>query len=165
MSEDTQTRLVLLRHAQAADAPGTDDALRPLLPAGESEAVAVGRWLRASAVSPDLVLCSPALRARQTWDLAAGELEAASAVAYDERIYDADAALLTVVRETGDDTVRTLLLVGHNPGVHRLAYDLTGADELRDRFPAASLAAIRVSGSWAALASDSAELEAFVQST
>lgn len=154
--------LVLLRHARAADAPGMDDADRPLLPAGESEAVAAGRWLRTSGVLPDIVLCSSALRARQTWDLAAGELQAVPAVTYDERIYDADAPLLSLVRESADDTVRTLLLVGHNPGIHRLAHELTGADELRDGFPAASLAVIGVSGSWAALASDTAELVAFV---
>lgn len=154
-------RLVLLRHAAAASSVGLDDAERPLTDAGERDASAVGRWLRASGIFPDLVLCSSARRASQTWHSAAAELRRPPPVTHDQRIYRADEpTLLDIVRET-DDNVCTLLLVGHNPPIHQLAADLTGAEEVRGRFPAAAVAVVSVAASWAVLAADSADLAAF----
>lgn len=166
-------QLLLLRHAEAASAPGLDDVDRSLTGRGEADAAAVGRWLCVAGVSPGLVLCSPARRARQTWAAAAGVMRGSDpgsgqdqslppAVSYEERIYDADdAALEHLIRET-DDTVRALLLVGHNPAVHRLAYDLSGSDELRDSFPAAALALLTASRGWSELTPASTTLTSFV---
>lgn len=155
-------RLLLLRHAQAASAPGLSDIERPLTERGERDATAVGSWLSASEVAPHLVLCSTARRARRTWGLAAGQLGSAPPVSYDPRIYEADdGGLLALVQET-DDATHTLLLVGHNPAVHELVIGLTRAGEVQDHFPAASLAVVGVSSGWAHLARDRATLSAFV---
>jgi phosphohistidine phosphatase len=68
--------LILLRHAKSAWPADTADAARPLAARGLRDAPAVGRWLQANAPEIDQVVCSPADRAAQTWDLAAVELDA-----------------------------------------------------------------------------------------
>lgn len=111
--------LILLRHAHAEPAAsGQADFDRPLSPQGLAEAEAAGRWLVAQGLVPDLVLCSPARRTRET-------LEAVMAVAgYAEQrlepaIYDATPGTLFGVLQAHGEAER-LLLVGHNPGVERL---------------------------------------------
>ncbi|WP_431044796.1 SixA phosphatase family protein [Streptomyces sp. P1-3] len=66
--------LVLLRHAKSAWPDGVDDQERPLAPRGRRDAPAAGRWLRDVGRVPDLAICSPARRTRETWELAAREL-------------------------------------------------------------------------------------------
>jgi len=93
---------------------------------GERDAPAVGRWLRAHVPGIDLTVCSPAVRTRQTWRLAAGELDGIPELRLDERVYDAEVAdLLSVLHEL-PDTARTVALVGHNPGLSELVHVLTG---------------------------------------
>src|SRR6266508_2923118 len=93
----SERTLLVLRHAKSDWPDGVPDAERPLAGRGRREAPLVGRWLRESGHIPDLVVCSPALRARQTWELVAGELgEAGEApeVRFDERVYDEPASQL-----------------------------------------------------------------------
>lgn len=112
--------LILLRHAHAeATAPGQSDLDRPLSAEGNAEAEAAGRWLRERALAPDLALCSPARRTRET-------LEAVLAqVGYvdqrlEEEIYEASPGTLAALVDRHREVDR-LLLVGHNPGLERLA--------------------------------------------
>src|ERR687890_227229 len=82
-------RLMLLRHAKSSWAdPGRDDRDRPLSPRGVRAARSMGRVMRERALIPDLVLCSPARRARDTWKLAAEELKAKPRLLIEEAIYD-----------------------------------------------------------------------------
>ena len=112
-------RLLLIRHAQAAD--GGVDADRPLTARGEERAAAIGSWLADADLVPDLVLVSPARRAAQTWERASASLPPDLRSAVDERIYENTVdGLLDVVRETPED-VRTVAVVGHNPSVGELA--------------------------------------------
>ncbi|MBX6767935.1 MAG: histidine phosphatase family protein [Actinomadura rubrobrunea] len=134
--------LLVLRHAKAVPGGGTPDIERALAGRGRRDAAAAGAWLRENGLTPDLVLCSPAVRTRETLEL----LEVPAEVRYEPQIYDNDAdALLTLVRETDDD-VRSVLLVGHNPSVHQLVHDLTGAAP--DSFPTCALAVIEWEGGW-----------------
>ena len=111
--------LILLRHAHAESATsGQDDRARPLSPAGLAEARAAGDWLREHGLAPDRVLCSPALRTRQTLD-ALGETGCAD-VREDEAIYEASPGSLIALADAHGDA-RRLLLVGHNPGLEQLA--------------------------------------------
>lgn len=152
-------RLIVLRHAKSAWPEGVPDHRRPLAPRGRRDAPAAGRALAEADSLPDLALCSPALRARQTWDLAAAEWGTPPPVRYEPRLYEADAAeLLDVVRETPPE-VETLLLVGHNPGLEDLVLELAddgldGAlDEVRVKFPTAAIAVLAWHGhTWHALA-------------
>lgn len=119
---------MLVRHAEA-EPPGHDDRGRRLAPAGAEDAVALGDWCRTCGLAPDLVLVSPAVRARETLERAA----VGGRVVVREDLYDAGAtALREVVAETGDD-VGTLVLVGHNPGMSRLAWELDDTPAARER--------------------------------
>ena len=112
--------LILLRHAHAEPAAdGQPDLDRPLTVQGLAEAQAAGRWLAEQGLVPDRVLCSPARRARETLEAV---LEATGYVEQrlDERIYEATAGTLAELADAHRDTER-LLLVGHNPGLERLA--------------------------------------------
>lgn len=150
-----ERRLVLLRHAKSDWSTGDPDEQRPLAARGRRDAPAAGRWLRKQAGPIDLVVCSPATRARQTWDLAAGELDRLPSVRYDERVYDADAAeLLRLVRELPDD-VHSVVIVGHNPGMEDLASLVTGENHTMST---SSIAVLTWHGTWAEIEPGTARL-------
>jgi phosphohistidine phosphatase len=118
--------LVLLRHAKSAWPQGVPDHERPLSGRGRRNASRVGSWLREAGWAPELVICSTALRARETWQRAESQLGAASRTSFDPRVYLGSARdLLAVIRETPAGC-RRLLLVGHNPAVHDLGLMLAG---------------------------------------
>ena len=73
MASSPARRLVLLRHAKSDWPDDVPDHERPLARRGRRDAPAAGRWLRKSGYVPDLVLCSTARRARETWQLAEEE--------------------------------------------------------------------------------------------
>ena len=138
--------LILLRHAKSAWPEGVRDEKRPLAPRGRRDAPAAGRWLRDHAPGIDLVVCSPALRAAETWHLAAGELDPPPPLRQDDRLYEATAGdLLAVTRELPPE-VSTALLVGHNPGLEDFLAVLAGA---RHPLKTAAIAVITAPGSWA----------------
>ena len=138
--------LILLRHAKSDWSGDEADVDRPLAKRGRRQAPEAGRWLAANIDRVDLAVVSPASRARSTWDLVAAELPVPPPTRIDDRVYAAsDAELLAVVRELSDD-LRTVVLVGHNPGLEELASSLTG-DETP--LPTSALAVIVVPGAWA----------------
>ena len=152
--------LLVLRHAKAAGEPGVNDSERPLTSGGRRDAGAAGQWLLARDIAPDLVLCSSARRAIQTWEQVSVALEGAApgkdAVSFERRLYDAGAHdLLDRVNEQPDDAA-TVLTVGHNPASGQLVAWLTGRSDIA--FPACALAVIRLGESWAAAAPGGGEL-------
>ncbi|MER6331660.1 histidine phosphatase family protein [Streptomyces sp. NPDC001034] len=161
-------RLVVLRHAKSARPEGVPDSRRPLAPRGLRDAPAAGRALAEADLLPDLALCSTAVRARQTWQLASAEWGTPPPVRYEPRLYGADVpALLDVVRETPPE-VETLLLVGHNPGLEDLLLTLAGdglddtLERLRTKFPTSAVAVLAWRGTgWPALAPGVALLTSF----
>jgi phosphohistidine phosphatase len=143
-------RLMLLRHAKSSwTDPGRDDRDRPLSPRGIKAAPAIGAYMRKEKLFPDLVLCSPARRARDTWTLAAEALKAAPKLIVDDAIYDFGngGRLLDSLRHKGNGA-KSVLLVGHNPSLERLALRLVGKSDktLKDRiakkYPTGALAVI-----------------------
>ncbi|MEU3254594.1 histidine phosphatase family protein [Streptomyces sp. NPDC006997] len=161
-------RLVVLRHAKSAWPDGVPDHDRPLAPRGRRDAPAAGRVLAEAGRLPDLVLCSTAVRARQTWELAAAQVTTLPRVRHDPRLYAADVpALLAAVHEVPSE-VGTLLLVGHNPGLADLVRVLAGdgvddaLDRLRAKFPTSGLALLSWYGpTWRALVPGAALLTRF----
>ena len=121
--------LTLLRHAKSDwGDPGLDDFDRPLNERGRRDAPAVGRFFERAGLTPDLMVSSPARRARQTCDLFAQEAGYKTRIRWEEAIYAASSeTLLEVVRSLPDDAGH-VLLVGHNPGFEDLAGALIGAD-------------------------------------
>jgi len=112
--------LILLRHAHAEPAAdGLADLDRPLTALGLAEAQAAGRWLAQQKLVPDRVLCSPARRARETL---AAVLESLGNVEQrlEAEIYEGTPGTLSELADGNRDADR-LLIVGHNPGLERLA--------------------------------------------
>jgi phosphohistidine phosphatase len=141
----TARTLLILRHATAANTPEDADERRPLTRTGLAEAARVGRAL--AGLKPEHVLCSTALRTRQTWQQISGELPARPKVEFEPLIYAAGPETLRELVWATDPDVTTLLLIGHNPAVHELAWSLLG-DQAPRSFPPASLAIVTFTGSW-----------------
>ena len=138
--------LTLLRHAKSGwDDPSLSDFARPLNARGRGAARAMGRAMRGLGLAWDRILASPAARVSETID---GLAEAYGPLApvYDDSVYLASLeTLLALVRAT-DDAHTTLLVVGHNPGMERLALLLTKSGALHDeialKYPTGALAEI-----------------------
>lgn len=137
--------LLLLRHAKSDwSRPEIGDHDRDLAPRGLKAARRMGRLLRKHGLVPDLVLCSTALRAQRTWDIAAAELDRPPPRRDLRGLYLATPAqMLAAIRRQQPGR---LLLVGHDPGMHQLALQLAATGEpealasLRGKFPTAALA-------------------------
>jgi len=160
--------LVLLRHAKAVPPESMPDEERPLTARGRTDARAAGRWLVAQGIHIDLVLCSPAQRTRETWQEAASAGATATDVWYDRQIYNATVEeLLDVLREVPAES-KTVLLVGHAPGVpwlaDQLAVDSTrpARVELTQQYPTSGLTVLHHTLAWADLAPDAADLVDYV---
>jgi phosphohistidine phosphatase len=115
-------QLLLLRHAKSAwDTEAATDFARPLNKRGERDAPRVGRWLRQQGLIPDYVVSSPAERAKQTALRVCKELDLGEErLHWDPRIYEAPPGELLRVLADCPETARTVLLVGHNPGLELL---------------------------------------------
>jgi len=174
MTQPPNRRLVLLRHAKSAW-PDVPDHDRPLAGRGIRAAPVMGRWLRDAGLVPDLVLCSTARRARETWQYAQTGLAAKPPVRFEDKIYGEDGTgLLALIREVPPAT-DTVLLIGHNPAIEDLALMLAdpgaagpGAaapgdlERMRAKFPTAAIAVLQIAGAWRGLAPGQAVLTAFV---
>jgi phosphohistidine phosphatase len=164
--------LMLLRHAKASLAEtGQDDLERPLNDRGKRAAAAVGRYMASNALAPQLVLCSPARRTRETWGLVAGELPATPEIVIAAEIYDFGdgKALMECLRHRAG-TAQSVLLVGHNPSIGELAQTLIGSgngklrERLEKKYPTAALAVFSFDlGNWKSLAAGSGTLLHFVR--
>lgn len=138
--------LVLFRHARAAPVAGREDHARALDAAGRRAAAAMGRRLAALAIRPDRVLCSSALRAIESWEEAREAWAEPPPVTEARALYLADADdLLETIWEV-ETAIETLMVVGHNPGLHHFALALIAEGEaealarLGRGFPAGAVA-------------------------
>jgi phosphohistidine phosphatase len=119
--------LLLLRHAKSSRKDnGVRDFDRPLNQRGLKTAPSIGRLMRKRKLQPDLVLSSPAERARQTTQLVIEAAGLKTELRYDERIYEASVERLLEVVSQLDDETGIVMLVGHNPGLEELLEMLTG---------------------------------------
>lgn len=119
-----KARLILLRHAKSdwdSGVPGDFD--RPLAPRGRKDAPRMGKWMRDNGIIPDLVLCSPAARARETLAAANDELGVGHIV-YEDGIYGASRGDLLGLIEQYSRRCGNLMITGHNPGLDELLYFL-----------------------------------------
>ena len=137
-------QLRLLRHAKSSwSDPSLDDHERPLARRGREAATRVGVHLREEQIRPGLVLCSSAVRTRQTLDLL--QLPPKVDVRIEDGLYDADAEVLLDRLGRISDKVQSVLLIGHNPAIQDAAISLAGgADALVGKFPTAAMADLQL---------------------
>lgn len=187
MSTAPTRRLILFRHAKAEQpGPGQPDADRPLTRRGLLDAGAGGQELARIGV-PDVVVCSPTRRTRQTWRAAleglTGQLRALAAeqedgvapaaphpqTSYPQSLYQASVFdIVEAVRKAGGDA-EVVAVVGHEPTLSEAALALAGAGSdaealkhLRSGFSTAAIAVLAVEQEWSALAPGDGRLEEFV---
>ena len=162
---------MLLRHAKSSlAAAGQGDFDRPLSGRGQSAATAMGRYMASKEAMPQLVLCSPARRARETLGLLAGELKAMPETLIVPEIYDFGdgKALIESLRDRAG-AAQSVLLVGHNPPIGALAQNLAGKgsgllrERLRLKYPTAGLAVFSFDfDNWQSLAANTGTILRFV---
>ena len=163
-------QLLLLRHAKSSwDDASLADIDRPLSARGEKSARRIGRHMADAGLAPDLVLCSPSRRTRDTLELVQRSSGLTLSIVVEPRIYLAEfRALLALVRAAPDEVER-LMLVGHDPGLPRLAIALTRgqhdalSERLKAKFPTGALAVLSCEAeSWRGAKPGTCRLEAFV---
>ncbi|MDZ4688567.1 MAG: histidine phosphatase family protein [Planctomycetaceae bacterium] len=149
--------LLLLRHAKSGwDQPQLADHDRPLTKRGIKAARRMGRLIVDDAIALDAVLCSTAVRARETWNHVRESMSelgrtppSASFVA---ELYHCELEQFAPIIGSAPDTARTLLLIGHNPGLEELLAQLTGEDH---QAPTATLAVLELDiAAWTEFASN-----------
>jgi phosphohistidine phosphatase len=151
--------LYLLRHAKSDwSDPSLADRDRPLAGRGRRAAAAMAEHVRAAGIRPELVLCSPARRARETTE--AVLRGAGASVTLDEELYGADVDELVARISRLPDSIDSAMVVAHNPSLHELVERLSG-DEI-EKFPTGALATFTL-GAWADIETAGAHLEGIVR--
>ena len=161
--------LLLLRHAKAVAHARGGDIERELAPRGRREAGLLGRHMLGKGLLPDLALVSASARTRETVALLMAQWPAPAPLDIKRGLYLAEAPAMLDALRAAPDEARTLMVVGHNPGMAELAMNLTagGAPEARMRlmagFPTCALAVLECPGeSWAELTFQGARLVDFI---
>jgi phosphohistidine phosphatase len=117
-------RLILLRHGKAEpDSASGEDFDRRLSSRGARESAEMGAHLADMGFRPDLALISPAARTRETWEAMQASFPDAQVRPCDE-LYHAEADVIRRTAEQADGEARTVMVVGHNPGLQELALSL-----------------------------------------
>jgi len=163
-------QLLLLRHAKSSwDDAALPDRDRPLNKRGRRSALAMRQAMREFGLLPDLVLVSPAKRTLETLH-ALEPWDDTPLVDPLDDLYLANETLLLRTLQGVAETVRTVLLIGHNPGLHDLALRLADPNAspekplhaVRDGFPTGALAEFSITGPWARLGAGSGRLLRFL---
>lgn len=147
--------LLLLRHGKSDWNTDTTDFDRPLNKRGASNALQMGKWLAKQKLEPDLIICSPALRALTTAQIICEAMELpVQTIQTEKSIYEASVSDLHRVLLTIPDSIQRLLLVGHNPGFEYLLRDLAPNISIPDGsnlMPTATLAYLQLDPQWSNL--------------
>lgn len=155
--------LLILRHGKSDWHNDTDDFHRPLNRRGKQGATAVGAWLAEVGLLPEIIISSPALRARETSERACKAMALAKkCIHFDKRLYLAEAQTLVEVLQESPPSAQRIMLVGHNPGLEELLRLLVDhpIPETADAklLPTATLARLAIPLEWANLAHGHASL-------
>jgi phosphohistidine phosphatase len=135
-------RLLILRHAKSSWADASlDDRQRPLNERGRRDAPRAGEWLRERSLVPDVIVTSDAVRARTTAQAVAKAAGYSREIVVEPSLYNAKPEDVFDVLNKVRDKLRTVLIVGHNPGLEDLVRQLTGESH---RLATAALVALDV---------------------
>ncbi|MCW8836017.1 MAG: histidine phosphatase family protein [Rhodospirillales bacterium] len=168
-------RLFLMRHAKSGwDNPALDDFDRPLNERGREAARAMGAYMARAGHHPAVIFCSSARRTRETMDIILDQLAENPPVHLVDDLYLASARALFGAIHRADDRYRSILLIGHNPGMETLAMDLASpargngkdasAKRLAHKFPTGALAVFEANiQKWSAISEGQCALKAFIR--
>jgi len=141
--------IYLLRHAKSSwDDTAIGDVDRPLAKRGRRAAKLMGRHLADNGYIPSQILCSSAARTRQTLEKVQTYLNGSIPTRFERQIYMAEAPMLLRRLKRLSDTLPSVMVVGHNPGLERLADLLIGDGDsylrqrLAEKYPTCALAVI-----------------------
>ena len=163
-------QLLLLRHAKSSwNDAAMSDRDRPINPRGRRAVAAMRRAMRDLGLAPDLILVSSARRTIETMEALEPWDDTPLIEPMDDLYLAPGERLLTVLREVAE-TVRTVLLIGHNPGMHELAVTLAGRgvsagkslENLEEGFPTTALAEFSLAGPWSRLDAGGGQLRRFL---
>jgi phosphohistidine phosphatase len=165
-------QLLLMRHAKSSwEDKELSDHARPLNARGRLAAASMRGAMENLGLAPDLVLVSSALRTRQTLEALEPWADTPLIEPMDS-LYLAEAAGLLKVLRGVKETVRSVLMIGHNPGLHELAVRLVGAHamtfanadlrRLAEGYPSGALAEFTIPGPWGSLDEGGGRLVRFV---
>ncbi len=154
--------LYVLRHAKSSwDNPNLADFERPLNERGLKTAPFIGETMLKNNFQPQLLLSSPAIRAKETADLIKVSAKLKTSVKFDERIYEASLQVLLHIVSDLSEKIDSAMLIGHNPGLEGLIKFLTGEFQA---MPTAGLAIIDLKvGNWSDVDSKSGELRTIIR--
>lgn len=164
-------QLFLVRHAKSSwDDPAMDDFDRPLTDRGRKSAKAMGKYLETNKIRPAVILCSAARRTRETLAAMDSRLRGVS-VTVEDGLYEAGRGDLADRLRQLDDHLGSVMLIGHNPGLERLAAALAGGhgdakclERLDKKFPTGTLAVLQTDiRHWAELDDGTCRLTGFVR--
>lgn len=162
-------RLFLLRHAKSDWTAGAkSDLERPLNPRGRKAAPLVGAEMAAENFQPDKVLCSPAVRTRQTLELLLPQLAPIDDIAFLDELYEYGGYDYSGVIKKYGNEAQALLVIGHNPLIGETALDLAGDGDaaayssLRQGFPTCALAVLDFDRPWSKLRPNSGTLVSYI---
>ena len=149
--------LHLLRHAKSSwNNAGLNDHDRPLNKRGRQSAKTIAAYFQQAKITPDLVICSTAVRARQTLDPIA-KARKPPKVVIQRGIYEGMQQTIWEHLRNLPKSAKCVLLIGHNPSLHDLALTLVDAESGKllppqgSKFPTGAIASFRIKGAWRAL--------------
>ena len=156
-------QIYILRHAKSSwDNSNLSDFERPLADRGISDAKKMSNFLKDMNIKIDKVLCSNAIRAKETFDLTADgfnfEIDKAT---YLDKLYFGDTTTIIQDLKELDESLNNILIVGHNPTLHYLVEILT--NESINRFTTCNLATISHDGEWVSLNSQQCSLKSLIR--
>jgi phosphohistidine phosphatase len=134
--------ILILRHAKSSwKEANLPDHERPLNKRGRRDAPQVGALIKQENLMPDLVLCSTARRARETIQAVVDECGYEGEIRYIPDLYHPEVQEIASILGSLDDTIQTVMLVGHNPELEELVNEIT---ELDLHLPTAALALVKI---------------------
>ena len=161
-------QLHLLRHSKSSWDDNADDHQRPLNKRGRESARLIGEGLPKAIGAPDLVLCSSAARTRETAELALAGFAKAPRILYEDELYLASASRLIERLRELDEGVESVMMIGHNPGLHELAVALASPSSpgfstlANGKFPTGVRCRFVIATDWATIDSERHRLVDYV---
>jgi len=154
--------LYLVRHAKSSwKHPELSDIERPLNKRGKRDAPFIGNLLKEKSVKPDILISSPAVRARKTAAVIANIIDyPKSKILIDENIYEASSTELISIIQGFDDKYSSVMMFGHNPGFTMVNNYLT--DSYIDDIPTCGVVGIRLNPSWEKVENGSGDVFLFI---